>query len=99
MNKNTFEEYLMEKHAEDYHGLDDDMPDAFEAWVSNLDSQEVGEYAEEWGEQLIEKLIEETFSQMPTAGESDNTIYLDVKEIAGFKQQLKAKWLGKEKHD
>jgi hypothetical protein len=43
----TFEEYLREIHAEDYSGTDDDMPDAYEDWVSNLDAQEMFEYAEE----------------------------------------------------
>ena len=47
-----FEQYLQEIHAKDYHGLDDDMPDAYNAWVSELDAGEMKEYAEEWGEEL-----------------------------------------------
>ena len=48
----TFEDFLQEKHAEDYHGTDDDMPDAFDHWVSNLEIQEVMDYAEE----MVKKL-------------------------------------------
>ena len=39
----TYKEYLEEKHGEVYHGTDDDMPDAFDAWVSNLDSSETAD--------------------------------------------------------
>ncbi len=34
-------EKLSAKHAEDYHGLDDNMPDAFENWLTNLTSKEI----------------------------------------------------------
>ena len=30
------EEKLKEEHAEDYHGTDDDMPDAYESWLEDL---------------------------------------------------------------
>jgi hypothetical protein len=35
--KSAFEEFLKEQHAEDYHGTDDDMPDAYEKWFCELD--------------------------------------------------------------
>lgn len=41
-----FIDYLQEIHAKQYHGTDDDMPDNFDYWLSNLDTQEVIEYAE-----------------------------------------------------
>lgn len=31
------EEKLKEEHAKDYHGTDDDMPDAYESWLEDLD--------------------------------------------------------------
>lgn len=40
----TYEDYLQEKHAKNYTGTDDDMPDNFDAWVSNLDSEETARY-------------------------------------------------------
>jgi len=42
-----FEDYLKEVHAKNYHGTDDNMPDAFEAWVSELEVGDVIKYAEE----------------------------------------------------
>lgn len=41
-----FEEYLREIHAKGYTGLDDDMPEAFERWLANLDNSEIINYAE-----------------------------------------------------
>jgi hypothetical protein len=46
----SFEDFLKEKHAENYTGVDDDMPDAFDHWLGQLDGQEYMDYAQEWGE-------------------------------------------------
>lgn len=35
------EDILKEAHAKDYHGTDDDMPDAYEAWIENLTLEEL----------------------------------------------------------
>jgi len=43
-----FESYLMEKHAEDYHGTDDDMPDAFDAWLMELHADDFIKYGNEF---------------------------------------------------
>lgn len=51
--RQTFEDFLQEKHGEDYHGTDDDMPDAYDYWSSNLDVQQVCDYAQEWGNTLV----------------------------------------------
>lgn len=44
-----FEDYLKEIHAEDYHGLDDDMSDDFDNWVTDLQTDEIIAHAENWG--------------------------------------------------
>lgn len=49
----TFEKFLENKFAEQYQGLDDEMPDAQNDWFDNLDVQEVIEYAEEWHKKEI----------------------------------------------
>lgn len=49
MKDTTFENYLQEKHSEQYVGLDDDMPDDFNDWLCALDPQEIIDYAEVWG--------------------------------------------------
>jgi hypothetical protein len=40
MKPQTFEDYLQEFHAEDYHGTDDDMPDHFDDWLGSLDGED-----------------------------------------------------------
>lgn len=50
MKIQTFEKWLEEEQWEPEGVLDDDMPDAFEAWLEGLDTQEVMDYAEEWGQ-------------------------------------------------
>lgn len=42
----TFEDYLQDIHAQDYHGMDDDMPDAFDGWLVDLQVDDVIQYAE-----------------------------------------------------
>ena len=36
----TFESYLMEEHAKQYIGTDDNMPDDFNEWLCNLETDE-----------------------------------------------------------
>lgn len=55
MKHPTFEEFLQEKHGNGYMGTDDNMPDAFENWESNLDIQEVEAYAQEYGDSIVKK--------------------------------------------
>lgn len=45
----TFEEALQEEHAKNYMGTDDDMPDHFDAWVSNLKPWELNKIANKYG--------------------------------------------------
>ena len=46
--------YFLQKHftKENPQILDDDLPDAFDDWFTELNSQEVADYAEEWGKNL-----------------------------------------------
>ena len=39
-NDKDFEKFLMMKHGEDYQWLDDDMPDAFDEWVADMDNDD-----------------------------------------------------------
>lgn len=47
MKRFTFEEFLQEQHAENYHGTDDAMPDAFDAWLTDLQADDFIKYADE----------------------------------------------------
>lgn len=38
--KDPFESFLQDQHAEDYHGGDDEMPDAFDNWLGDLQADE-----------------------------------------------------------
>jgi hypothetical protein len=49
MNLQTFEEYLQEKHMENYHGTDDDSPDAYEAWITDMQVDDLIQYGQEFG--------------------------------------------------
>ena len=52
MKEKTFEEFLQERHMEECPTvLDDDLPDAYGAWISERDIQEIIDYAGKWGEE------------------------------------------------
>lgn len=57
-DKESFEEFLSRKHMEDEPTvLDDDLPDAFDNWLSNLGVDLMIVYAEKWHiEQLLANL-------------------------------------------
>jgi hypothetical protein len=56
MKDNSLENYLADKHAEDYIGFDDDMPDAFNEWITNLDVEEWLMYSKMWASSLLDQL-------------------------------------------
>lgn len=55
----TFNQFLEDRHALDYIGIDDDMPDSFDHFISNLDTQEVMDLAEEWMAETKEEISED----------------------------------------
>lgn len=51
--KISFENYLKDIHAKQAQMvLDDDMPDDFDQWLTDLQVDEVIAFAEKWGETL-----------------------------------------------
>lgn len=46
----TFEDFLIDKFAEEYTGLDDEMPDAFDNWLQELNCDDWLQYGEEYGQ-------------------------------------------------
>jgi hypothetical protein len=44
----SFEDFLSWKHAEQYTGLDDDMPEDYEEWLQDLDINDVIKWADEY---------------------------------------------------
>jgi hypothetical protein len=51
----NFEKFLQRKHAKDYQGTDDDMLDAFEDWLTQLDSNDLIQFAEEAIDEILNK--------------------------------------------
>jgi len=47
------EQYLQQKHSENYTGTDDDMPDAFESWLGNMQVDDLIKYADELTQQAL----------------------------------------------
>lgn len=52
----TFESYLQEQFMLDYHGDKDHFENAFDRWLSELDGNDLIQYAEEIVKELNEKL-------------------------------------------
>ena len=57
--KRTFEDFLAEKHAEDYRGLDDDMPDDFSDWFIDLEQDDIIRYADEYADEVLKEAKKE----------------------------------------
>lgn len=64
---NTFEDYLQEKHADQYIGVGG-MPDDCNDWLCQLDPQELMDYGELYGMERFnaglkeaQRMIDETF--------------------------------------
>ncbi len=51
-----FESYLQEKHAWQYSGTDDCMPDDYADWLSYLDINDVIKWANEYVEIQVKKI-------------------------------------------
>jgi hypothetical protein len=67
MKYDNFTEFLQDQHAEEYHGLDDEMPDAFDSWLVELDVDTMIEYADKYAQYRIGKIqdyvVKEYFNQ------------------------------------
>lgn len=54
MKHKTFEDYLAEKHMEQNPEiLDDDLPNSFDTWLTDLQVDDFIAYAEAWGKELV----------------------------------------------
>jgi len=58
MSKYTFEDFLMDKHAEDYRGVKDLMIDDFARWVQGLEIEDFIDYGDEFAKKQSENLLE-----------------------------------------
>jgi len=58
MSKYTFEDFLMEMHAEDYIGTDDNMVDDFAKWVQDLEVDDFFNYGDKFAKKQSQDLLE-----------------------------------------
>jgi hypothetical protein len=49
MNEN-FENFLKNYFMQDYHGTDDESPDAFDMWIESRTAEDMIVLAQAWGE-------------------------------------------------
>ena len=52
-----FEDFLQEKHAEEYEGIKDNMSDAFEEWLGELGVDDFIKYSDEYRKQTLTQAI------------------------------------------
>lgn len=64
MKSTTFEDFLRDKHADGYTGLDDEMGDDCEEWICNLDGEELIHYAEAYGQERYNAALEDVRARM-----------------------------------
>ena len=50
----NFENFLKEKHADNYMGTDDEMGESFECFLEDIEKDEMLELADEWTSKVIE---------------------------------------------
>lgn len=50
MRNATFEDFLQDKHAAQYQGLDDEMGEDYEEWLSELDIDTLLRYAQNYAD-------------------------------------------------
>ncbi len=59
----TFTEFLMDIHATQYAGLDDEMPDDWEQWLSDLDVDELINYADKHAQNTSKIAMDNAFER------------------------------------
>lgn len=64
MKTKIFERYLQEVFMSDYHGDKEHYEDAFDNWLSNLDVQEVIDYANVWSSICVSQVEQNEIKEM-----------------------------------
>lgn len=69
----TFTEFLINKHAEQYTGLDDEMPDACSDWIADLSVYELIDYADTHAQNTSKIAMENAFERFQQLQKEDVT--------------------------
>jgi hypothetical protein len=60
----NFEEFLIERHAEQYSGLDDEMGEDFGEWIENMEKDEMMIYADIYAIEKQKEQIENDLNKI-----------------------------------
>lgn len=63
MKYKNFNEYLQEVFIKDYHGIKDDAPDAYDAWLERIDVDTLIDYADLYAELKVADFREDNIKQ------------------------------------
>ena len=92
-NAVTFEDYLKEIHAKDYHGTDDDMPDSYDAWLTELDVDTLVKYGEDYsaivGKRFSDKAVKNFQAKLNDVALADGFIGFSEEEWSGVRKFIK----------
>ena len=80
-NKETFEDFLEEKHAEEHIGTKETLVDSFNDWLGELEIDDVIKYADEYisiQRQEIIKMVEDMVKYRDTEKGGYNKAIVDV---------------------
>lgn len=86
----TFREFLQDKHMENYHGTDDNAPDAFDAWVTDMQVDDLIQYGEEFAIKEYRRGIEDKAKYVKSFIEN---CYIEIKNGQGQEYISKEKLL------
>ena len=53
----TFEQFLRNIHADNYHGTDDDMSDSFDKWLTDLQADDFIKYGELYAMEFLKECL------------------------------------------
>lgn len=55
----SFDDFLRDRHARQYNGLDDQMSDDCEKWICELEPDTIIDYAEKYGVEVRKDILED----------------------------------------
>lgn len=97
MKKTSFEDYLKEVHGEDYNGTDDGMPDAFDAWVTELQADDWMKLGDGFRDFVINEFKVNTPKEVFTFT-NDALLHMFAGLVsAGMNEDGEEEWIGNDK--
>lgn len=89
----TFEDYLKNRHAQVYQGLDDEMSDDYDKWFTELQIDDVIQYANEHTEILLSQQKREMVKEIEPVIEEMEEVIKAQEEGLGYDAKRLKKWI------